>query len=97
MRAIKKLRFIFMPSFWIINCPISNEWDKELNAMLDATSIHHVTEYYCKIGDSAIWIENYPYGYAQTYKNNKSVMPHRDTIVRLKNAVEKYKLDWMKK
>lgn len=97
MRLIKKLRFLFMPSFWIINNPISDDWDNELNLMLDHLEISIANEYYCKIGGVEIWIENYPYGYAQTYKNNRSVMPHRDTIVRLKNAVEKSKLDWMKK
>lgn len=68
-RMAEILGVIFDPKFWCANRPVSHEWSRALDLILDKViageaSIRVRTPYQVVIGSCApIWIENYPYAY----------------------------------
>ena len=94
---LKNLKFIFMPHFWLMQNEYSKRWDLELNQLMDEKSsiigyYNHLDNSYltAKIGGSTIWIGNYPYSYGiGSMFQQPEVRPSRQTILRLKNYINK--------
>ena len=94
------LRVLFNPSYWILNSPPPNEeWDGELNKMLDNPEFGRIDSHTCNLNGKTIWIENFPYAYGSPWANHryhgKDILPKRRTILKLYDALESHK-KWTK-
>jgi hypothetical protein len=88
-KLLLSLKFIFMPSYWIMNYPYSREWDIKLNELLDNHEFTEIGHYYAKLGNANIWITNHPYASMTLRNPDIGVRPSRLTIERVKKALEK--------
>ena len=86
----KSLQFIFRPKFWLMNGPYDKDWDNEFNVLLDEHTFSNIDEYTTKLGDTTIWIANYPFAcFRKRYVNKR---PSRLTILRAKKLLDRDKL-----
>lgn len=85
-RFFKNLQFLFKPSFWLLHESYCEEWDRELNALLDHYCFINISTYTATLGGKHIWVANYPYNCF--HEINKSVRPSRLTILRAKKQLE---------
>lgn len=85
-RFFKNLQFLFKPSFWSLHESYCEEWDRELNALLDHYCFINISTYTATLGGKHIWVANYPY--SCFHEINKSVRPSRLTILRAKKQLE---------
>ena len=82
----RNLQFIFRPNFWLMNDPYDKDWDNEFNMLLDEHTFSNIGEYTAKLGDTKIWISNYPFDcFRKRYVNKR---PSRLTILRAKKLIE---------
>lgn len=88
----RNLQFIFRPNFWLMNDPYDKDWDNEFNMLLDEHTFSNIGEHTAKLGDTTIWISNYPF--ACFRKRNINKRPSRLTILRAKKQL---KLDILRK
>ena len=74
----------FHPSYWLQNYDYSSDWDKELNALLDAGEFEVIDEYTADICGIKVWITNEPYAVMRKYTllGPQSHRPSRWTIRR---------------
>lgn len=98
------IKFIFMPSYWIMNKPYSKKWDRELiqlmrsndfkQAKIPIGNFTHICKYEVQLGNKRIWVANNPY--ASFISEDKSVRPSRQTIylANKKLQADKKKPDW---
>lgn len=57
------MKYLLDPDYWLIfNYPYSEEWDAQLNLLLDKYEFTQITGYSAKLGDVLIRIGNHPYG-----------------------------------
>ncbi len=75
------------PSFWVMIHPYSEEWDRELNRLLDENEFLIVDYCTAKLGSRLIWTNNYPYAAFRPYKKDShfitiDVRPKIRTLVR---------------
>lgn len=80
------------------NYRYSKEWDEELNRLLDIErpildkpNSLDGKYYWLYLGDTIVWIQNYPYGFGLELDENKNtikVRPSKKTILRLKKVVD---------
>jgi len=83
MKWLKNLKFIFMPSYWLMNHPYNKEVDMMINGLLDDYEFTNIGEYDAKLGATTIWIENHPYASMRLYNSNLIMFrPSRLTIRR---------------
>lgn len=47
--------------FWIMNYHYDSGWDKTLNELMKKHIFIHVDEYVSLLGNTYIWVSNYPY------------------------------------
>lgn len=104
MKKIKEifLRFIlrFNPKFWGLVYPYNEQWDKDLNFLMDnAEDIsfderniidndHYTIIFTINHFKVSVWIKNYPYGYGRPYLVNVydcCYRPSKLTIKKLRN------------
>lgn len=71
------------PSYWSMNYPYNKTWDKRLNELADKYTFERKTDCYAKLGDTEVWIKNYPYACFEFM----SCRPSRRTIHRLHNKL----------
>lgn len=90
MNKLSSLKFLFMPSFWIMSEKYCSKWDKEVNEALDNVTIVNGTKYDAtrSINGLSIWTKNYPYGYGTSCFNGPRCS--RETILRLKKFFDKW-------
>lgn len=89
-RFIQNLKFIFMPHYWLMNGEYSNEWDNELNKLLDIYDFTKINEFTAYLGNTKIWINNYPYACFTPYYNGvASFRPSRQTIYRANKKLKR--------
>tara|TARA_R110002020_G_scaffold113236_2_gene260262 strand:- start:7496 stop:7933 length:438 start_codon:yes stop_codon:yes gene_type:complete len=86
----RNLQFIFKPNFWFMNDPYDKDWDDEFNVLLDEHTFSNIDEYTAKLGDTKIWISNYPFACFKKGFVNKR--PSRLTILRAKKLLDRDKL-----
>lgn len=86
----RNLQFIFRPNFWLMNDPYDKDWDNEFNMLLDEHTFSNIGEHTAKLGDTTIWISNYPF--ACFRKRNINKRPSRLTILRAKKLLDRDKL-----
>jgi hypothetical protein len=80
---------IISPLYWIMNHGYNHDWNKKLNELLDSNNVDFLfSSYRVDIGDSDVWIGNYPYSYGTTKVMGREVRPSRRTILRLKKVVD---------
>jgi hypothetical protein len=66
-----------------------HDWDKKLNELLDGNNVNFLfSTYRVDIGDSDVWVGNYPYAYGTINVMGREVRPSRRTILRLKKVVD---------
>ncbi len=98
LNALKSLKFIFMPHYWVLNNRYSRQLDKIVLEIIDKNLIVSTTEYWAKLGNgNSLWISNYPYGYATPtikgdwdIENRLNVRPSRLTMHRLHRHLRKF-------
>jgi hypothetical protein len=81
-----------MPHYWFMNDDeYSESWDKELNSLLDNNKFVYQSEYTAMLGNSLIWVGNYPYSCFQPYYYYQSAKfrPSRSTILKAKKKLDK--------
>lgn len=87
-KFIKNLQFIFRPSFWLMNeqfCPIH---DRKLNHLMDNHKFDKYYAFTAYLGDTEIWITNYPYAVGiRDYK--QASRPSRLTILKMRKKLIK--------
>ncbi len=77
------LQFLFRPSFWLMNysyCPIH---DIKINNLLNKYSFRKYDRYGAFLGDTYIWMANYPYSVGM-YEYRNCSRPSRLSILRLR-------------
>lgn len=94
MKKLKKtllsLKFIFKPSYWIMNYSYSREWDKTLNQLIDDNYyFDEITGCTASIKGHIVWITNHPYASFRIYCPDIDVRPSRLTIERAHNHLIK--------
>ena len=94
IKLLLNLQFIFRPAYWMLNKDYSEEWDKELNKLLDEYKFTDIDDYCAILGPTTIWISNVPYACMNTYSlfmrkmdsryhpKYSNVRPSRLTILR---------------
>jgi hypothetical protein len=86
----RNLQFIFRPKFWLMNDRYDKDWDNEFNMLLDEHTFSNIGDYTSKLGDTEIWITNYPFAcFRKRYINKR---PSRLTILRAKKQFDRDKL-----
>ena len=82
------------PKYWIMNYPYSEEWDIELNRLMDEHTFIIVDRFTAKLGDRLIWITNYPYASFRDYTMRTSTYGRssRKTIFRAMKKLNRDKL-----
>ncbi len=80
-------KFMFSPSFWIRNYSTNKILDESLSRGIDESGVHIIDRHYCKIGETVVWIANYPYAYGTV--KGVGGMPSRSTVNKLREAVTK--------
>lgn len=96
--ALKSLKFIFMPHYWVMSNRYSRQLDKIVLEIIDKNLIVEVTKYHAKLGNgNSLWIANYPYCYATPtikddwdIENLLNVRPSRLTIHKLHKHLKKF-------
>lgn len=86
---------IFHPSFWFMSGDYNEEWDNNVNYLIENYNFEYNNNHCAKINDVNIWISNYPYGcidlaifyYDGFYKGVSNIRPKRRTIYK---AYKKY-------
>lgn len=86
------------PRFWIRMYRVSNDWDKELNLLLDKvesgeSKIEYVfisLDYVVTINKVSIWATNWPYAYGYKISHDYLVLPKRKTAIRLREVINKH-------
>lgn len=84
----KDLRFIFKPSYWIMNHQYSERWDCRLNELmekhdfvLDRPNPISGVILTAFLGDVEVWVANHPYASFRQYDLfGRHGRPSRDTI-----------------
>lgn len=76
MKALKNIKFLFMPDFWIMNKEYSKEWDKYLNELIDTGVFERISEYRHLIGGVDVWTSNYPYAFGFARGFTQSIAHH---------------------
>lgn len=86
----KSLQFIFRPKFWLMNDPYDKDWDNEFNRLLDEYTFSNIGDHTSKLGDTEIWVANYPlHQFRKCYIMKR---PSRLTILRAKKQFDRDKL-----
>ncbi len=81
------MRFIFKPTYWIMNNPYSRLHNLALKKLLDLHEFTDITEHTAYLGDTEIWITNNPYCVGIRSLTNTS-RPSRRTIFKMNKALE---------
>jgi len=95
---LRNLQFIFRPKFWGMNRQYDKDWDVEFNRLLDEHTFSGIGECTAKLGDTKIWITNYPYASFSLPRPFlspsfvSSSRPSRLTILRAKKQFDRDKL-----
>ncbi len=81
---------------WFIQIyPISMEWDRKLNILMDNHSFEYINQYTAKLGDYVIWINGHSYASFSDYTHGESkLLPTYKTVLR---AIDKLDYDCPKK
>lgn len=90
LKYLIRFSFIFRPTYWVRNYRCSEEWDKELNSMLDKPVFEYTGSHTIKLNGKMVWISNYPYAYGSPYEWGVEVLPRRETVIRLKDTLDKF-------
>ena len=93
-----------LPKYWIRNYETDEVWDKMLLGFLENPVFSERIDedeagYIINLNGVAIWIENYPYGFGM-YANPLRLdvgMPSRRTVIKLKEALDNYRMQEIKK
>lgn len=77
---ILSLKFIFKPSYWVMNENYNPAIDKIMSKLIDNHDLVIIDSYTAKLGDHTIWIANQPYCCFYFYPKKLSGRPSRLTI-----------------
>jgi hypothetical protein len=96
------LKFIFKPSYWVMNNRYSKEWDTKINELLDKYPMEHshpfndnyVDKAQIKLGNYKIWACNHPYASFTLKVGGEDVRPSRKTIERAGKIYQRSNLDF---
>jgi hypothetical protein len=88
--------FIINPRWWVMNDSYIEEWDRELNHLLDNYKLKDIGRHTAVLNGVEVWIANYPYAYgtpcsksSMSYLyNHTNARPSRWTIYRLRQRVK---------
>ncbi len=91
MKKLKEILFvIFNPNYWIMNYPYSEEWDEELNLLMDNHKFIGVDCFTSMLGDVEVWTENHPHGSFTTYGKGVGKGNYRPSRLTIHRAYKKY-------
>lgn len=79
LAKLKNMRYLFKPSYWIMNNAYSKELDEYMINLAYNNKFESVSSYRAKLGGVSIWIENHPYA-SMIPENLSGVRPSRRTI-----------------
>jgi hypothetical protein len=77
-----------LPRFWIQNERTCYKWDKVLNDMLDSHGVTPRDKCTCMVGNTEIWVSNWPYAYGSIYGSSFQKLPKVGTRIRLREMLE---------
>jgi len=83
MNKLKDILWVLLnPSYWIMSCPYSKEWDKVLRESMSNNKFIILDHYTAKLGKREIWICNHPDASFRLWVNCNAVnvRPSRITI-----------------
>lgn len=79
------LFFLSKPGYHTMNNPVSMEWDKQLNELMDKHKFERINTCMAKIGGVTVWVANHPYASFTPMDKTQlpsSIRPRRMTIYR---------------
>ena len=91
---LNNLKFLFMPSYWVMNYPYSKEVDEIINELLDKYEFSDLDdqELTCKLGKATIWVGNIPSASIRLYGTGlEYYRPSRETIFKALNKFNSFK------
>lgn len=91
-KLLSNLQFIFKPSYWLMNERYSKLHDDELNRLMDKYKFTRINGYTAYLGNTEIWISNFPYGVGIRSVCQRS-RPSRLTIQKMNSKLIKDALD----
>ena len=98
---ILSLKFIFKPSYWLMNNPYNREYDLLLSRMLESYDFTDFDGYTAKLGPYLIWTANHPYASMTLYSllsyNVDNVRASRLTIEKAHNKLIQDKIKSIQK
>lgn len=71
-----------------MNNQYSEQWDREVNQLLDLYTFTNVDSHTGELGNKSIWLANYPYAYGGDNSKIFEYRPSRWTILRIKKRVK---------
>lgn len=83
LTLLKNLQFIFRPSFWFMNEPYCPIHDMRINKLMDKHKFTNHNKFGAYLGDTDIWMANYPYAVG-IYELHNVSRPSRLTIIRMR-------------
>lgn len=81
------MKWIFKPSFWIMNERYSEAHDKFLNRLMANNKFVMISKCRAKLGNVEVWIANFPYGVG-IYDLSNNSRPSRNTIYKMGKKLE---------
>ena len=84
------IKFLFMPSYWLLNYSYSKSWDVKLNKLLNKHKFTNINDYTAELDNTIIWITNHPYASFKQFTKNSycNNRPSRQTIYKAKQLLE---------
>ena len=90
MINLRNLQFLFMPSYWIMNYPYSQEVDDIINDLLKKHECKNLdkNEFTFELGKAIIWAQNRPYGFGRI--DNYILSYHRPSRLTIKRLIREF-------
>jgi hypothetical protein len=91
-KFFENLRFIFMPSYWILNYHYSKEVDDLVNDLLDKFEFTDYDGFNAMLGGVWVWCENTPFSAMTIYNPGYNIrVPGRPSRLTIYRGLKKLK------
>lgn len=94
IKSVKYYLRLLLPIHWLRNSGTNKHWDTFVLKQLENPSFEPLSNSNClvSLNGAPIWVANYPYAYGSPIGSTGGAnLPSRITVMKLKEAVDKYK------
>lgn len=86
-----------LPWHWLRLARTNKQWDQKILGFLEnPVFTESTTSYRIKLNGVDVWISNYPYCFGCP-ADHQSFLPSRTTVIKLKEALDSYRVQELKK